>query len=109
MEEKDTAEEAKEKKEYIEHTEQLISFWQGKLNHDDSGLISPTSKLLIQDTIQRLKKMNDIFSLGYVQKDPDQSLPDIRYYEDEKLDPKWIQNATQQDMLNAGWVKVKKE
>lgn len=48
--------------EKIEHTEQLMSFWQGKLDHDDCNLIESTPRLLIQDTIQCLKELKDMLS-----------------------------------------------
>ena len=67
-----------EKKEHIEHIEQLVSFWQDKLNHDDSNLIDPTAKLLIQHTIQCLKEMEDMLSLGYRRINPNQSFPGIQ-------------------------------
>ncbi|MCJ7828141.1 MAG: hypothetical protein MUP81_00175 [Dehalococcoidia bacterium] len=56
--------EAIEKKEHIKHTEQLVSFWQGKLDHDDCNLIGPTSRLLIRDTVQCLKEWAGRFIHG---------------------------------------------
>jgi hypothetical protein len=104
--------EAVEKKEYIEHTEQLISFWQGKLDHDDANLIEPTARLLIQHTIQRLKKVNDILSLGYVQLDKDQSMPNENetntWYKDDLGEAGRIgYRLGQKDMRNAGFKKVR--
>jgi hypothetical protein len=46
-------------KECIDHINQLIAFWQGKLDHDDCDLISPTMRLLIQHTIQYLKELDE--------------------------------------------------
>ena len=58
--------------------------------------------------------LDTLESLGYVQKDPDQSLPGIpkAYEADNKslaLAIQQIRQETQQDMLNAGWAKVEKE
>ncbi len=105
MTNKTAKEEALEKKEYVEHTEQLISFWQGKLGHDDANLISPTTRLLIQDTIQRLRKVSDMFSLGYVQKTEDQSLPTV------DVSPECYVHLTNHNcpLIKADWIKVKKE
>ena len=50
-----------------------------------------------------------IADLHLVQLDAGQSLPDILYYLEEKLDPKWVQEAVQQDLLKAGWVKKIKQ
>ena len=37
--------------------EQVISFWQSKLDYDDANLISSTVMILMQDTIKYLEEL----------------------------------------------------
>ena len=77
------------------------TFKDSEIEHSDIGTCYLSSR-----AVKRILK--DLESLGYVQKDPDQSLPKEpdTYY--GLRDVRGAYQKAQQDMRNAGWIKIRR-